>query len=499
MARKSGWQQFADNFNSVYGTFNKIGRNIESKKLMDEDYEFYAPDDTERANPLTGLDRDRAQMRALADIYTKYGDAEGGLKLRTQAAQSEQAERDAEISRQTMAELIKQNGILRSGLMRAQTSQAAGAGANSFANANRTNTLLPTEVTYNNLRNAGLGIDNSLKGLELSYGQAVQPSKIEAAISSNETTVDENNVRRDVAASSLALGDMEFEARLAEIKRRIAEAGQGTSAADLQNLQNEAFLSYANDYQAGKYKTGEEASNAFVSIVGAFDPQRAAKLANQYSSEQIAAIANDGLKIQSEVQRLVQDGDIDGLTAYFDERNGDDIGIIFQPQGDGGFLIQETGKDGQVVNTLLNTATRAEFNEGVQALTTFGNAASYAQTLFDRENKTRQTDISDFNANTQRLSAEATERNVSSNVLRNMKLNDLTDAQIEKVNAEAEALKGKGSGVTQKDIEAAFLKLKTSETYLLAESDEARQLMEDAFWLSFPNVTTGGIKVTKVR
>ena len=151
------------------------------------------------------------------------------------------------------------------------------------------------------------------------------------------------------------------------------------------------------------------------------------------------------------------------------------------------------------MNTLLNTATRAEFNEGVQALTTFGNAASYAQTLFERDNKTRQTDISDFNANTQRLSVEATERNVSSNVLRNMKLNDLTDAQIEEVEAEAAALTSKGSGVTQKDIEAAFLKLKTSETYLLAESDEARQSMEDAFWLSFPNVTTSGIKVTKVR
>lgn len=499
MARKSGWQQFADNFNSVYGTFKKLGKDIESSKLMEEDYEFYAPDDAEKANPLSGLDRDRAQMRALADIYTKYGDAEGGLKLRTQAAQSEQAERDNELQRQIFNNQVNIQGSIAEALANANVGNVRSRTGLNNANSNRITTLLPSELAYNNLRNTGLGIDNSLKGLELSYGEAVQPDKIDAGISGYQTTVAENNVKRDVADSSLALGDMEFEARLAEIRRRIAESGQGTSAADLQNLQNESFLSYANDYQAGKFKTGEEASDAFVSIVGAFDPQRAAKLANQYSSEQIAAIANDGLKIQSEVQRLVQDGDIDGLTAYFDERNGDDVGIIFQSQGDGGFLIQETGKDGQVVNTLLNTATRAEFNEGVQALTTFGNAASYAQTLFERDNKTRQTDISDFNANTQRLSVEATERNVSSNVLRNMKLNDLTDAQIEKVEAEAAALTSKGSGVTQKDIEAAFLKLKTSETYLLAESDEARQSMEDAFWLSFPNVTTSGIKVTKVR
>jgi len=292
---------------------------------------------------------------------------------------------------------------------------------------------------------------------------------------------------------------LDFEARQAELIRRVAVANQEGSAADLQNLQNEAFLSYADDYQAGKFKTGEDASNAFVSIVGAFDPQRAAKLANEYSSEQIAAIANDGLKIQGEVSRLIQDGNVEGLRAYFDERNGPDVGIIFEPQGDGGFLIQETGKDGQVVNTLLNTTSRAEFNEGAQALATFGNSAAYAQTLFDRENKTRQTDISDFNANTQRLSAEATERNVSSNVLRNMKLNDLTDAQIEKVEAEAAALTNKGSGVTQKDIEAAFLKLKTSEAYLIAESREQQKSMEDAFWLSFPNATRNGLIVTKVK
>jgi len=498
MARKSGWQQFADNFNSVYGTFKKLGKDIESGKLMDEDYEFYSPDDTEKANPLTGLDRDRAQMRALADIYTKYGDAEGGLKLRTQAAQSEQAERDNELQRQIFNNQVNIQGSIAEALARANVGNVNSRTGLNNANSNRVNTLLPTELQYNNLRNAGLQTDNALKGLDLQLGQAVQDDRIDAAKSGYTAQIAQDDVTRDTAISSLALGDLDFEARQAELIRRVAVANQEGSAADLQNLQNEAFLSYANDYQAGKFKTGEDASDAFVSIVGAFDPQRAAKLANDYSSEQIAAIANDGLKIQGEVQRLVQDGDIEGLTAYFDERNGKDIGIIFQPQGDGGFLIQETGKDGQVVNTLLNTATRAEFNEGVQALTTFGNAASYAQTLFDRENKTRQTDISDFNANTQRLSAEATERNVSSNVLRNMKLNDLTDAQIEKVEAEAAALTSKGSGVTQKDIEAAFLKMKTSEAYLLAESDQ-KQSMEDAFWLSFPNATRNGLIVTKVK
>lgn len=494
MARKSGWQQFADNFNSVYGTFNKLGRNIESKRVMDQE-EFFDEDN----NPLTGLQADRARMRALADVYTKYGDAEGGLKLRTQAAQSEQAERDNELQRQIFDNQVRIQGAIAEQLARANVGNVVSRTGLNNANSNRINTLLPSELTYNNLRNSGLQTDNALKNLDLALGEAVQPDRIAAERSNYQTTVAENDVRRDVAASSLALGDLDFEARKAELNRRVSVANSEGTAADIQNLQNEAFLAYANDYQAGKFKTGQEASDAFVSIVGAFDPQRAAVLANKYSSEQVAAIANEGLKIQSEVQRLVQDGDMVGLKNFFDERNGPDVGIIFQQQGDGGVLIQETGKDGQVVNTLLDTATRAEFNEGVQALTTFGNAAVYAQTLFDRDNKTRQTDISDFNANTQRLNAEANERNVSLTALRNMKLDELTDAQIGKIEAEVEALKGKGSGVTQKDIEAAFLKLKTSEAYLMAEDAEMQKLMEDAFWLSFPNVTTSGLLVRKVR
>lgn len=141
MARQSPWQEFAKNFNSVYGTFTKLGRNLEAKKLMDEDMEFYDPDDTEKANPLVGVDKDRARMRALADIYTKYGDAEGGLKIRSNLAATEQAERNAEIQRQTMNELIARVGIGNQ-LTMAQT-RAADAGASlSAARASEITALL---------------------------------------------------------------------------------------------------------------------------------------------------------------------------------------------------------------------------------------------------------------------------------------------------------------------------------------------------------------------
>ena len=160
MARQSPWQEFAKNFNSVYGTFTKLGRNLEAKRLMDEDMEFYDPDDTEKANPLVGIDKDRARMRALADIYTKYGDAEGGLKIRSNLAATEQAERNAEIQRQTMNELIARVGIGNQ-LTMAQTRQADAGASLSAARASEITSLLGPKLEQAKAlaRNAGYTAD----------------------------------------------------------------------------------------------------------------------------------------------------------------------------------------------------------------------------------------------------------------------------------------------------------------------------------------------------
>jgi len=372
MARKSGWQQFTDNFNSVYNTFTDVAKDVETNKIMKQE-EFLGADN----KPLAGIDRDRARMRALADVYTKYGDVEGGLKIRSDLAAVEQAEGNAEIQRQTMDELIKQRGLLQSAIMKTQADANRGSAASNFALANQRNTLTPFMADQYRLGNevTQLGID---------FTKATQPLAIQAANSDSMVKVDDN-------ARELALSSEKMASRVAELTAQVEEFQLSGNQAALQNLQTETLRDYANAYQAGEFKSGEEAADAFVSLYGAFDPIKAAELKNQYSGEQIAAIANDGLKIQNDVNRLVQDGDIDGMIAYFDERNGDDIGIQFKEQGDGGYLIQET-KDGKVIGTLLSANTRAEFNEGVQALTSFGNATSYAELLFRRENDQRKTD-----------------------------------------------------------------------------------------------------------
>ena len=66
MARKSRWQQFSDNFNGVYGTFTKIGKDYESGEVMKKKY----TDD--QGNAVSGDALDRRRMTELADVFTKY-------------------------------------------------------------------------------------------------------------------------------------------------------------------------------------------------------------------------------------------------------------------------------------------------------------------------------------------------------------------------------------------------------------------------------------------
>jgi hypothetical protein len=432
MARKSGWQQFTDNFNSVYNTFTDVAKDVETNKIMKQE-EFLGADN----KPLAGIDRDRARMRALADVYTKYGDVEGGLKIRSDLAAAEKAERDTEIQRQTMQGLIDRVE-LQNRLIGAETNNQNASAASGFALANQRNTLTPFMADQYRL-------GNEVTQQAIDFTKATQPSAIDAEISGNRLKVDENT-------TELALSTDKLETRVAELAAQAEQFRLDKNQAGLRNLETEALQDYANAYQAGEFKSGKEAAEAFISLYGAFDLNKALDLNSRYESEEIASIANEGLKIQADVNRLVQDGNIDGLVAYFDERNGADIGIQFKEQGDGGYLIQET-KDGKVIGTLLSANTRAEFNEGVQALASFGNATSYAELLFRRENDQRKTDSDILTA------------------LGNRDLNEQQTALIrEKIEtAQQERLTGLGAGDREKlfvQESADFL-----QNYLIANPD----------------------------
>ena len=107
MARKSPWQEFAENFQGVYGTFQKIGQDIETGRIMDDE-QFTA--EGKAGAGLSGGALEKARYKALGDIYTKYGNAKDGLAVRTQLADLESKDRENTINQGIMQELAYLRG-----------------------------------------------------------------------------------------------------------------------------------------------------------------------------------------------------------------------------------------------------------------------------------------------------------------------------------------------------------------------------------------------------
>ena len=133
MARKSPWQEFAENFQGVYGTFQKIGQDVETGRIMDDE-KFTA--EGKAGAGLSGGALEKARYKALGDIYTKYGNAKDGLAVRTQLADLESKDRENTINQGIMQELayLRGQGAVRN--LDANSFASEGAGANSYSSAN---------------------------------------------------------------------------------------------------------------------------------------------------------------------------------------------------------------------------------------------------------------------------------------------------------------------------------------------------------------------------
>ena len=124
MARKSPWQQFGDNFDSTYGTFNKMFQGIETAGIMREKpeeeiiqegprnsyeratgkwtYGGQTYDEPISQEQLTGLRNER-----LTNVMTKYGDIKGGMDLQLRQKELEQKTIANQIAKETMPDVIE--------------------------------------------------------------------------------------------------------------------------------------------------------------------------------------------------------------------------------------------------------------------------------------------------------------------------------------------------------------------------------------------------------
>ena len=149
-------------------------------------------------------------------------------------------------------------------------------------------------------------------------------------------------------------------------------------------METQAFLDYSTRYNNGEFETGKAATEAYVNVVAQFDPNKANELVNNYTENEISQIANQGLKFQKTVSGLVQKNDFEGIRSFFDEQNGDATGVTLEiDEETGGVKMFQTGAEGEII-PIMEAANAVEARAQLESITTYGNAATYAASLFER-------------------------------------------------------------------------------------------------------------------
>lgn len=461
MARKSPWQEFAENFKGVYGTFKQIGQDVEAGRVMSDKFtaEGGLGYNAKTGKALEGSALDKARYKALGNIYTKYGNAKEGLAMRQSVADLESSERQNELDAATLKERIRQNGLLQSLLMQSQTYQNTASGNASNANANQTNQMTPGKVQE-------LANRNRQSEQAIAFTDATQPKAIEVtnrqndsiltrADSADAAAIDQNILASQQARSDLSLEDLRTQAGAEQYRQQVYQAYAAGNQAKLDELQTLGFLDYADQYSNGAFKTAEEAKDAYLNVIAKFDPTKAMEMAEKYSADEIGALANQGIKFQTEMNKILQQPGKSALTAaadFFDAQNGEDTGVTFRQTGDG-YEMFETA-DGKNVGTIFQGLSLDEAKSALQGLTTYGNATNYAEKLFAR--KKAEQGMQKVGAEI-KLS-EARVRAIDASITNDSVKADLDKAQTDLVREKiADALQNRTEGLGMGDKEKIFI------------------------------------------
>jgi len=219
MARKSPWQQFSDNFSSVYGTFQELGRGLETSRIMQEKpeeeliqegprnsyeratgkwtYGGKTYDEEITPDMLRGL-----QYNRLGDVMAKYGDPTGAMAMRTSAAgietsraQLEAQQLSNELQQQLMNHLV-QAQILSNENTAANTANTIGNTNLTAANLDFVTKTMDAKVKAEFLKTIGLEWDNKSKEYKAILEEATLANKIKiSGIEVDRAQVDLANER----------------------------------------------------------------------------------------------------------------------------------------------------------------------------------------------------------------------------------------------------------------------------------------------------------------
>lgn len=347
MARKSGWQEFAENFQSTYGIVNKVKQGYDTKQVMDDE-KFMA--EGKGGAGLSGGALEKARYKALGDIYTKYGNAKDGLAMRTQLADLDSKDRENTINQGIMKELayLRGQGAVRN--LDANSSSSEASAANSYAGADQKRALTPEMVAKYQADTQDVYSSMARRDALLS-GEVAQQDATRAATKANTGLADANTTRRiqenDVAtaAATLAATESKF---LTDVSTPDWWAKNGSKygvAADGEPTDDQRQTAFLDMY----------ATSPGVPV------ERKLAVESAIMKHGLAKLQNTALETTMGAEAALRKGGLDSLVKWYDGVDDGDATALEIREVDGGFeLFSSAGVGSNRTENVLHTGASKE-------------------------------------------------------------------------------------------------------------------------------------------
>ncbi len=348
MARKSSWQQFADNFDSTYKTFNTMFSDIEEGKIMSEEPEelqsgigpgpksqyqasYGGQIYNEKITPekLRGLRNQR-----LIDNMNKWGDTEGAMKLQLDQASLRQMNNQALLDEGTLQANIENADLTNQGIS-ANTAMTEAQMQIMIDKAPIERRSMIAQAYGYELNNAGKIISNRVaeRTEDFTVSQAesdasTAESAAEVAAMEAKDMKDTNYLRRQEQRTAYRAAIEKNKAQKIGSKVALSENYQKLAVTDM-------MTSFRDLAKAGEFADDQAAQDWMVKQMFNINPTLAVDMRDNYNSHELAVITHSSTMFKTKAMEAYQKGGVEGLSTAIDNLNGvDDTEIEYNDKND---------------------------------------------------------------------------------------------------------------------------------------------------------------------
>ena len=339
MARKSPWQQFSDNFASVYGTFQDFARDRESAAIMAEEPEELqsgigpGPQSQYQMQyggkiynePLSPEKLRGLRNQRLIDSMIKYGDTEGAMKLQQTQAGIDATLAGTEATRQQNELFAKtfQDRVASFGLANKQTEATIG-----LTNANKERILATYPVEKRKMVAEALQLEWNNKYDEETFQFRVDEQEATTSSAQSQSEIDKiteqekrltsgSRVAADIAANQASESTSGLTTKSNQV-----EMGQ----LDQQIAVNDMMAKFRNRAAKaptmGGFQDNKAAKAWMVNEMSKINIDLAQEMEANYGANELAQVTQESTLFTEKALSSFQQGGIDALAKTIDELNG---------------------------------------------------------------------------------------------------------------------------------------------------------------------------------